>query len=67
MKSKVRLGWATEERARADAATLNAGILDEAERITVRQLSDESWALCWPNGEVRGRYGLIHPTEVAWR
>lgn len=58
---KVRLGWATRERAELEVKRI-AG----PAAIRLRQLHDASWALVWPDGLVKGRFGTITIHEQRW-
>lgn len=58
---KVRLGWATRERAELEVKRIAGPAV-----IRLRQLHDASWALVWPDGLVKGRFGTITIHEQRW-
>jgi hypothetical protein len=57
----TRLGWSTRERAEEELKRV-AGVA----AVRLRQLVDESWALVWPDGTVKGRFGTILQHEQVW-
>lgn len=58
---RVRLGWATRERAELEVKRIAGPAV-----IRLRQLHDASWALVWPDGHVKGRFGTITVHEQRW-
>lgn len=57
----TRLGWATRARAELELKRLAGPAV-----IRLRQLHDASWALVWPDGFARGRFGTISKHEQRW-
>ena len=58
---KVRLGWATRQRAELEVKRIAGPAV-----IRLHQLHDASWALVWPDGLVKGRFGTILIHDQRW-